>query len=147
MTLPTVAIIGRPNVGKSSLLNALAGERMAMGEVRNPDGLPGLRWEMLAFLAETSPCMGPTRILSGPGPAYAEAMEIAKSEMIKTPGEREFLRVIEETMARRLHGFRTPLWARPIYALSRLSGALLRNERIPGCTALALEILAGDDFF
>jgi predicted GTPase len=37
MSLPVVAIVGRPNVGKSSLLNTLAGKRISIATRRRRD--------------------------------------------------------------------------------------------------------------
>ena len=47
MALPVVAIIGRPNVGKSSLFNALAGEMISIVEER-----PGVTRDRVSTIIE-----------------------------------------------------------------------------------------------
>ena len=47
MSLPVVAIIGRPNVGKSSLLNAFAGERVSI-----VDSTPGVTRDRVSALVQ-----------------------------------------------------------------------------------------------
>jgi len=49
MSLPTVAIIGRPNVGKSSLLNRFTGRRISI-----VDAVPGVTRDRVSALAELS---------------------------------------------------------------------------------------------
>jgi hypothetical protein len=120
---------------------ARAGERLSVQTVTDPGSVPGLRWELLGFLSEFSPCMGPTRILFGPGSAYEEALESVRSELADQPGEKELLRMFEEAVPRRLHYPPDAFWTRTLYSLSRLSGAVFRNERIPSCTLLSLEAL------
>lgn len=136
-TVDVASQLAAPN--ESPTVFAITGEQMALEIIRNPDAPPGIRWEMLGWMSWVSPCMGPSRILFGPGPSYAEALEIAKSELVQTSGGSEWLRVIEETGFRRQQRISIPIWARPIYSLSRISGALMRNERIPACTAIVLE--------
>ena len=45
MSLPVVAIVGRPNVGKSSLLNSFAGERISI-----VDPTPGVTRDRVSAL-------------------------------------------------------------------------------------------------
>ncbi len=50
MTLPQIAIVGRPNVGKSSLLNRLARKRVSI-----VDPTPGVTRDRVSTIVELDP--------------------------------------------------------------------------------------------
>ena len=52
MSLPVVAIVGRPNVGKSSLLNSFAGERISI-----VDSTPGVTSDRVSALVHFQDCL------------------------------------------------------------------------------------------
>src|SRR5438105_3799459 len=104
--LPEVAFIGRSNVGKSSLLNALAGQRIAKisgtpGKTRalNVFLIPGLGTEGLGLRSATpSPrpqALAPLYFLDLPGYGYARAGKVQRTAfraLVKYALQREWLK-------------------------------------------------------
>jgi GTP-binding protein len=83
--LPEVAFIGRSNVGKSSLLNALAGRRIA-----KTSGTPGKTRALNVFRIDTS-----YYFLDLPGYGYARAGKVQRAAfrgLLKHALRREWLR-------------------------------------------------------
>ena len=83
MRKPVVALVGRPNVGKSTLFNRLANERLAV-----VDDIPGTTrdrimaeadWAGITFLIVDTGGIDPTQ--TGPGKAQ-EPLSVGSSEFI-----------------------------------------------------------------
>jgi GTP-binding protein len=84
MSKPVVALVGRPNVGKSSLFNRLAGQRIAV-----VDDIPGTTrdrlhadadWTGVDFIVVDTGGIDPTKVKIGEG---KEPLSIGSSEFIK----------------------------------------------------------------
>lgn len=84
MAKPIVAIVGRPNVGKSSLFNRLAGERLAV-----VDEIPGTTrdrlysesdWNGLPFVIVDTGGIDPTKVAHGQG---REPLSIGSAEFVE----------------------------------------------------------------
>lgn len=84
MAKPIVAIVGRPNVGKSSLFNRLAGERLAV-----VDEIPGTTrdrlhaeadWNGLDFIVVDTGGIDPSKVAHGQG---REPLSIGSAEFVE----------------------------------------------------------------
>lgn len=82
MAKPIVAIVGRPNVGKSSLFNRLAGERLAV-----VDEIPGTtrdrlhaesEWNGVPFVVVDTGGIDPTKVAHGRGPLSIGSAEFVE---------------------------------------------------------------------
>jgi GTP-binding protein len=84
MRKPVVALVGRPNVGKSTLFNRLAGERLAV-----VDDIPGTtrdrltaesEWNGIVFHIIDTGGIDPTEAAYGPG---RQPLSVGSADFIK----------------------------------------------------------------
>ncbi|MBM3318199.1 MAG: ribosome biogenesis GTPase Der [Candidatus Eisenbacteria bacterium] len=109
MRLPVVAIVGRPNVGKSTLFNRLIGRRLAV-----VDDTPGVTRDRHAGLAEWAGRSFYVVDTGGWNPGAAEGMEALIAEQVRQAlaecdavlfltDAREGLQPLDEEISRALH--------------------------------------------
>ncbi|MBT8486574.1 MAG: ribosome biogenesis GTPase Der [Phycisphaerales bacterium] len=80
MPLPQIAIVGRPNVGKSSLLNRLARRRVSI-----VDPTPGVTRDRVSVVIEVDP---PAEWPGDPAPRYAELVDTGGYGVYTADGKR-----------------------------------------------------------
>jgi GTP-binding protein len=97
MTKPVVALVGRPNVGKSTLFNRLAGERLAV-----VDEVPGTTRDRLVMEAEWA---GRTFDIVDTGGIDPTQISAGRNQQPLSIGSADF---IEQIRARQRSPSRTP---------------------------------------
>src|SRR6187401_2791971 len=79
MPLPLVAVVGRPNVGKSSLFNRLAGRRISI-----VDPTPGVTRDRVTHMVEIPPPIE----MEGGEPRYVELIDTGGYGVYTAEGKR-----------------------------------------------------------
>ncbi|MFC1791761.1 hypothetical protein ACFL0I_04770, partial [Gemmatimonadota bacterium] len=106
------------------------------------NAMPGVRFSSLHALAVTTPCTGPGRIMTDPDSSWASIRDEASRNLVHRTGDREYLQLIDEAPARIVHDVPNEGLRGILFSVSQFSGAVFRNPRIPGCTALALAMVS-----